>query len=384
MVFSNIITAMYSRTLESALRLDRNNYPVLAITGPRQTGKTTLAREIFGDYHYILLEDPDLRDLARSDPRGFFERYPGNLVLDEVQKAPELLSYLQGRVDAEPNLHFVLTGSENLLLSEKIAQSLAGRVRTFHLLPLSREEIKQETAMKTLFYGGYPRIHEKSLDPTVWCGQYYSTYVQRDVRSILNVGDLDQFDRFVRVTASRVGQLADFSSIAADCGISQPTAKAWFSVLKSTFISFSLEPHFKNFGKRITKSPKIYFFDTGLLCYLLRIQSEAHLESHPLFGLIFENWVIAERMKKLFNRGQESLYYFWRDQKGHEVDLVADLAGELHPTEIKSSVTFHESFFKNVDYLAKLQKKDVNGECIYRGVESFIFKGKKVTSWQDV
>lgn len=381
---------MISRRLAAILRQSIQKYPVVAVVGPRQSGKTTLTRSCFPDFRYLSLEETDLASQGRSDPRGFFQRFSGDLILDEVQKTPDLLSFIQSIVDTPGNSRrFVLSGSENLHLSEKISQTLAGRVRNHFLLPLTRREFALENLSETLLMGGYPRIHDQALEATSWLADYYATYVQRDVRSVLNVTDLNQFDRFVRVAASRVGQLLDYTNLGAAVGVSQPTAKAWLSVLANTFICFTLEPHFKNFGKRLIKSPKLYFYDSGLLCYLLRIKSVDQLLSHPLYGSIFENWVIGERLKQILHDGKESDLYFWRDQKGHEVDIVADRAGALASTEIKSSVTFHESFLENIRFLNSLQQgtassTDSSGECVYGGEETFTFKECRVVSWRDV
>ncbi len=382
-----IVVVMFDRTLRKVIGEEAGQYPVIAITGPRQSGKTTLVRELFPDHRYILLEDPDIRDQALLDARGFFRRFSGSLILDEVQKVPDLLSYLQGIVDDPDNRReFVLTGSEHLLLSDTISQTLAGRARIYHLLPLSQSERASSNAQDAIFAGGYPRIHDRNLKPTTWLAQYYATYIQRDVRAVLNVSNLDQFDRFVRLAAGRTGQLLDYASIGSDCGVSQPTAKAWYSVLKASFICFTLEPHFRNFGKRIIKSPKSYFFDTGLLCYLLRIKDTSQLENHPLYGSVFENYIIAERLKRLLHNGDESNLYFWRDQKGHEVDLVADNGDYLFPTEIKSSETFHKSFCKNLKYLNSIQDRanDGSGECIYGGEETFDLNHWTIRSWRDI
>lgn len=381
---------MVKRDLEKSLRQASAKYPVISITGPRQSGKTTLARSLFPEFTYVLLEETDTARLANEDPCGFFERFQGSLILDEVQKTPELLSFIQGIVDEPGNKsRFILTGSESLLLTDKIAQTLAGRVRRFHLLPFSLGENPQKDLSMAILQGGYPKIHESQLVPYEWLGDYYATYVQRDVRAVKNVGNLTQFDRFVRLAAGRVGQLADYASLGADCGITQPTAKSWMSVLEATFVVFLLQPHFKNFNKRIIKSPKVYFHDTGLLCYLLRIRDRDQLLSHPLYGSIFENWVISERLKQRFHQGEESDLYFWRDQKSHEIDLIADRGNFLHPTEIKSSMTFHPDFLKNLRYFNKLQSADSNdtppaGECVYAGNESYHYQQTKITAWSTV
>lgn len=363
---------------------------MVTLVGPRQSGKPTLARALFPDYEYITLEDPDRRRLATEDPRGFFKRYSGNLILDEIQRAPELLSYIQGLVD-EPGAvrRFVLTGSHQLLLMEKVSQTLAGRTVIAKLLPFSKREIDRHPHPHRLedylFTGGYPRIYDRQLNPSTWLSQYLQTYVERDVRSLLRIGELDTFDRFLRLCAGRVGQLLNLSSLGADCGISQPTAGAWLSVLQTSFVAFTLRPHFRNFHKRLIKSPKLYFYDTGLLCHLLNISSPEMLRDHPFRGNIFENWVITERMKEFFNRGIEPPIYFWRDTKGHEIDLVLDEGTYLFPIEIKSSYTFHPDFLKNVRFLAQLQSDTAipspAGECVYAGEESFDFETFRVRSW---
>jgi predicted AAA+ superfamily ATPase len=373
---------MYNRILAKKISEAIKSYSVVAVTGPRQSGKTTLIRFLFPEYKYYSFEDPDLRLQVESDPRSFLNQNSEYFIFDEAQRIPSLFSYIQTIVDQPNNKKkFVISGSENLLLSDQISQTLAGRVRIFNLLPLSRQELKISSLHETLLTGGYPRIHNQHLNSTEWLSQYYATYVQKDVRALINVENLDQFDRFVRLVASRVGQLLDYASIGSDCGISQPTAKKWFSILKATFICFHLEPHFHNFGKRLIKSPKSYFYDVGLLCYLLRIKNQNELLTHPLYGNIFENWVISEKIKEKFNNGLESNLYFWRDQKGHEVDLVEETSKGLFPTEIKSSATFHPSFIKNLDYLNGLQNLS-EGTCVYGGDENFEFKGYNVMGWQ--
>ncbi|PID99741.1 MAG: AAA family ATPase, partial [Acidobacteria bacterium] len=286
------------------------------------------------------------------DPKAFLKSISSS-VFDEVQKVPELLSYLQEILDDPLDTRkFVLTGSNNLLLHEKISQTLAGRTRIIELFPLERAELPSEEQPEdiytSLFYGGYPRIFDEKLNPTEWMEDYYLTYVERDARMLLNIGDLAKFDRFVRLCAGRVGQLINYDSLASDAGISQPTAKSWLRVLQASYICFLLEPHHKNFNKRIIKSAKLYFADTGLLCYLLRIASPDQLVTYPLIGSIFENWVITELKKKFHHHGRQPPLYFWRDQHGHEVDLVADKGNSLFPVEIKSGQTFQKNFIQTV------------------------------------
>lgn len=421
---------MIKRHLGDYIKSVSKKYPVVTIVGPRQSGKSTLARAAFAEYDYVSLEEPDRREFALKDPRGFFKRFNGPLIIDEVQRAPELLSYIQGMVD-EPGSarNFVLTGSHQLLLLEKISQSLAGRTVITKLLPFSLRELEgrppgqtlefgtyaaaekpeNHAAKKTgkmvktaktaliggpaekkdieyyMFTGGYPRIYDRGLDAGEWLQQYYTTYVERDVRSIINVSQLDLFDRFVRLLAARAGSILNLSSLAADCGISQPTARSWLSVLQACFICFTISPHFKNFNKRLIKTPKIYFYDTGLLCYLLKVRGPLDLFEHSMRGAIFENWVISERMKSAFNLGKEHPFYYWRDTKGHEVDLVADTGETLYPIEIKSARTFNADFIKNLKYLNELQGADKTGqppgECVYTGPEIFEFDGYLIRPW---
>lgn len=386
---------MYKRDFEPILKEMARKYSVITIIGPRQSGKSTLSRSLFPNYTYVSLEESDVRQRATVDPRGFFKQYAGDLILDEVQRAPDLLSYIQTIVDEPGNRRkFVLTGSHQLLLMEKVTQSLAGRTFIAKLLPFSRREILQksedvpQSLEAFLHAGGYPRIFDQHLDPQQWLEQYYQTYVERDVRNLLNIGEADLFDRFVRLCAGRVGQLVNFSSLANDCGVSPPTANAWLSVLKTSFVCFTLSPHFRNFNKRLIKSPKLYFFDTGLLCYLLRIRSPEELFHHSMRGAIFENWVIVEKMKAEYNRGKEPDFYFWRDVKGNEVDLVIDQGERLYPIEIKSSATFHSDFLKGARYLNELQKADdeisLKGTCFYAGEDAFDFQQYRVDSWKNI
>jgi len=385
-----IITDVYSRELAAGIQAAALKYRGIVLLGPRQSGKTTLARNLFPDFRYLSLEDPDLRQRALSDPRGLLSESPQSLILDEVQRAPDLLSYLQTMLDdPRSERRFILTGSQNLLLAERVSQTLAGRTRIFSLLPLSQRELVnngvclEDRLEDRLFRGGYPRIYDRQLDPTEWLAQYYATYVERDVRSLSAITNLDLFARCLRLLAGRTGQLLNLSSLGSDCGISQPTAAAWLSILKTSYICLTLEPHFKNFSKRLIKSPKPYFYDTGLLCYLLRITAPEQLFSHPLRGAIFENWVVTERIKSFSNAGQEAPLYFWRDTKGHEVDLLIDRGTVLEPIEIKSGATFDPSFSAGLRYFNALQKHP-GGQLIYGGDHSFEHDGFSVMSWREL
>ena len=386
---------MYKRKLAEYLNKVADKYPVVTITGPRQSGKSTLCRAFFSDHQYVSLEETDIREFALNDPRGFFKKYQGNIILDEIQRCPSLLSFIQTIVDdPASSQHFVLTGSQQLLLMAGITQSLAGRTVLVKLLPFSREELwpahSDMSVDQFLLTGGYPKIYDKKLEPGQWLQQYYETYVERDVRALINIGDLDQFKRFIRLCAGRAGQLLNFSSLANDCGITQPTAKSWVSALKASFICFTLEPHYKNFSKRLIKSPKLYFYDTGLLCYLLKIQNTEVLSSHPLRGNIFENWVISEYFKKYYNEGKEAPLYFWRDTKGHEVDLIVDEGLYLYPIEIKSAYTPNSDFCKNLEYFVDLQKQEGismpknTGAGIYCGTSSLNFKEFVLRPWFEI
>jgi predicted AAA+ superfamily ATPase len=355
--------------------------------GPRQSGKTTLSKKLFPDFEYFTFESPDLRSRVLLDPKSFLNSLQ-SAILDEVQKAPELLSYIQELLDdPSDSRRLILTGSNNLLLHEKISQSLAGRTRIVELFPLQRKELPEKERIgdlyEALLYGGYPRIFDQKLNPTEWLEDYYRTYVERDVRLLLNIGDLNTFDRFVRLCAGRSGQLINYDSLASDAGISQPTAKSWLSVLQASYVCFLLEPHYRNFNKRIIKSPKLYFMDTGLLCYLLRIKSADQIASHPLIGSIFENYIISEIKKSFHHHGMEAPIYFWRDQHGHEVDLVVDRGDSLFCMEIKSGQTFQKSFLNSIIWLNKLQNRQ-NGACVYGGDQNFQINEMIVRTWKDL
>jgi predicted AAA+ superfamily ATPase len=326
-------------------------FPVAAITGPRQSGKTTLVRRVFGDRPYVSLEDMDHREFAQRDPRGFLKRYEQGAVFDEVQRAPELLSWLQGVVDDSGEMgRFVLTGSQQFGFMEGMTQSLAGRVGELRLLPLCLPELREAGALsgdldETLYKGFYPAVHVRDVGVEQWYNAYIGTYLERDLRFLTAVQDLSAFQTFLRLAAGRCGQLVNFSSLGAAAGVSHNTVKTWLSILQASFIVFLLTPFHKNFNKRLVKSPKLYFYDTGLASRLLGVTAPEQLTFHPLKGALFENFVVAETLKKFHNAARAPRCFFWRDSAGHEVDLIIEDGARLLPVEIKSGKTVASDFF---------------------------------------
>ncbi len=355
---------MVPRDLTPILKKAAQRWPSITLTGPRQSGKTTLCRNLFSYLPYRSLEDPDVRAFATEDPRSFLGQLSGGAVIDEVQRVPELCSYLQGIIDADPAPgRWILTGSQNLALLEKVGQSLAGRSAIYNLLPLSHREIlrfprRPRTLDATLFAGGYPAIFDRGLEPADWLRSYVATYVERDVRTISNIGDLAAFQRFVALCAGRTAQLLNHSSLAGDCGISQPTVKAWLSVLETGFILFRLPAFHGNLRKRLVKMPKLHFFDSGLVCWLLGIHTSGQLQTHPLRGAIFESWVVSEIAKHRANRGITGGLSFYRDSNGAEADLIVEQPSHLTLVEAKAAATPSSALFAG----ARRVRRHLSGE----------------------
>lgn len=394
---------MFRRALAGELRAAARRTPVVTLTGPRQSGKTTLVRRTFPRHAYVSLERPDERSRAREDPLGFLAGFRGGVILDEVQRAPELLSYVQTASDEDGRPgRFILTGSQNLLLMEKISQTLAGRTSILRLLPLTLAELTGRKPMDprrldslprhptppgsdpwaTLWAGFYPRIHDQGLPPDRWLADYFRTYVERDLRDVLRVLDLDAFERFVRLVAARTGQELNLTALAADAGISQPTALAWITALRVGFIIALLPPHHANFRKRLRKRPRLHFLDTGLACYLLGIHDPALLAHHPLRGAIFESFVMAEIIKGFENTGREAPLFFWRDSTGHELDGLLDLGDRLLPIEVKSGRTVAADSADALRWWTGLPgNRNKSGILVHGGDRALSLHGFTVLPW---
>ncbi len=410
---------MIKRKLSEKIINLSKKFPSVTITGPRQSGKTTLVKDIFKNYAYISLEDPDEREFAISDPKGFLKRFSSGIILDEIQRVPVLLSYIQGIIDKEyvPG-RFIITGSNQFYLMKNITQTLAGRTAIVNLLPFSLTELLEQPAINIfdltdltdigyieniygksgkskygkpplrleeyLFKGFYPPIYDKQLEPKDWLSAYYITYVERDVREITNIVDIETFYRFIQLCAGRCGQILNLSSLASDAGISHTTAKNWISVLQASFILYVMPPHFSNFSKRIIKSPKLYFLDTGLLCYLLRIRNAEDVSFNSMRGQIFENFVFLEFYKFFANIGEIPPLYFWRDRTGHEIDFIIDTGKKLIPVEAKSGETIVNSFFDGLNYFKSLDKNaniSKTGILINGGDAFYIRNGNLALPW---
>jgi predicted AAA+ superfamily ATPase len=371
---------MIERQMSNSLKKAATEYPVLLVHGPRQSGKTTLCRSIFSDKPYVSMENIDTRSRALDDPRGFFEGYPDGAILDEIQKAPALLSYMQQIVDEKKrNGMFILTGSDNFSLRQVTSQSLAGRIALFTLLPFSMEEIVSQEWLNDvdsrILYGGYPRLVTEKPERSFFFRNYIGSYVERDVRQIVNIKDVNLFQRFLALCAGRIGSVLDYTSLSNDCGVSVKTVKEWLSILEASYICFQLNPWFVNRTKRLIKSPKLYFYDTGVACALLGINEESQLNRDPLRGNLFENLVILEKIKKALNTTSSSKFWYYRTTSGIEVDLVEERGRSLIPTEIKSSASFHSDFCKNLEvFKSEYPNETIESSVVYAGTENFTYK----------
>ena len=388
-----------ARSIADSIKAATAAYQAIAITGMRQSGKTTLVKALFPHFDYLLLEDEDVRIRAADDPRAFLNQGEGpGLIIDEAQHVPSLFSYLQGVLDGASERRYVLTGSQSFLLHRSIGQSLAGRIAIFDLLPFSLAELAEREELsepwnthkraseihraldEVLFSGFLPRIHDQQLEPQTWLRNYYRTYLERDVRSLSHVGDLDTFSRFVSLCAGRCGQILDLTALGADAGVSQTTAKRWLSALVASYQVFLLQPYHRNFNKRIIKRPRLYFFDSGLLCYLLRIRSPQELSLHSSRGAIFESFVISDFYKKRMNGNRDPDLYFWRDSNGREIDLIID-GTPATAIEIKSGQTIASDWFKHLRLWSRLAPADQR-VLIHGGASSFEQERSRVMSWQ--
>ena len=381
---------MIQRAASTKIKYLAKKFPAIGLLGPRQSGKTTLAKELFPKKPYISFENQDNILLATQDPRAFLNKYAKGAIFDEIQRVPHLLSYIQGVIDNQPEKVglFIITGSQNLLLLDTVSQTLAGRIAFIHLLPFSFQELEASKFVtpnlnKLLLYGGYPRLYDKKIKPLDFYPNYILTYVERDVRQIKNISNLSLFQRFLKVCASRVGQEVNYSSIGNDTGVDQKTIMSWFGILEASFIAFRLQPFFNNLGKRLTQMPKLYFYDTGLCCSLLEIETESHVNTHPLRGALFENLMILELLKARLNNGQRSNLYYWRDRTGNEIDVLLEQSSQVVPIEIKTASTFTTDYVKGIRYWRKINPQVKNAYIIYTG-KSSEFDGVQLIPWKEI
>lgn len=377
------------RKISGYIKRAAGMYPVVTICGPRQSGKTTLARHLFPDYGYVSMENPYERQAFEVDALGFLKAHPAPYIFDEVQNTPELLSYLQGIVDdVDENGMYILTGSRQMELQQTISQSLAGRSAMVDLLPLSLEELAEAgipvSRDEAMFLGGLPRIHSRHQDPLLAYPDYVRTYIERDVRQLVNIQKLREFEIFIRLLAARAGQLLNAASLANDVGVSAPTIREWISMLEASYIIFTLHPYYKNYGKRLVKTPKVFFTETGLMTSLLGIKSAEQVQQHPLVGSIFENLVVSEMFKAQLNRGQHPALFFYRDSSGLEVDLILEEQLVPRPIEIKSALTYSPALYKNLQKFVTLETSAQKPTLIYGGKDAGILQGVQVTSFQNV
>ncbi len=380
---------MIPRHAQSLAEELAQQFKVVAIVGPRQSGKTTLARSVFSSLPYVSLETPDERNFAQEDPRNFLARFSEGAVIDEAQRCPEIFSYIQDIVDLKKNPgQFILTGSQQFGLMENLTQSLAGRIGFVHLLPFSSAELSSvrllpESLLSCLLKGGYPPIYDQPVVPARWLDAYITTYIERDVRQLINVRDLNTFQLFLRLCAGSTGQLLNISRIATETGVDQKTARSWLSVLEASSIIYRLAPHHKNFRKRLVKMPKLYLYDTALAARLVSIEDENQLMTHPLKGALFENWVVAELLKTLANKGKKDCLSFWRSHVGHEVNIVAQRGEKLIPIEVKSGATLVGEWFNSLSWwLKQAQSEAGQSFLVYGGDQRIQRNGIEVIPWK--
>lgn len=381
---------MIKRQAEYKLNDLANKFKSVAVVGPRQSGKTTLVKKSFPEKSYVSLENPDNRNFALEDPRGFFQTYKNGAIIDEAQRAPDLFSYLQEILDnSSKKGHFILTGSNNFLLQENISQSLAGRIAYLNLLPFSVKELSEAKLLEAddnqlILKGFYPPIYDQNIPSNEWCENYIKTYIERDVRQIRNISNLLVFEKFIRLLAGRTGQEFNASALSVEVGVDVKTIQSWLGILESSFIVYLIKPHHKNFNKIIVKRPKIYFYDTAIVCSLLGIRNISHLETHPLKGAIFETMVMTEFVKARMNKAIHINLFYWRDKSGHEVDLIIDEDRELLPVEIKSGKTINNEFFKNLNYWKKISGNE-KSLLLYSGKHKQIKSdGTIVHNWRNL
>ena len=381
---------MIQRDIISKFREYDKYYQIINITGPRQSGKSTFIKNAIKRLPYINLESPDEREFALSDPLSFLKRFPKGAIIDEAQYVPELFSYIQVLTDADRTMKFYLTGSQNFLMQDKITQSLAGRAGILTLLPFSYKELTRaklsfpDDSNLQQFTGFYPRIYDRKIPPREFYRNYVNTYLERDIQAFIKSGNLVQFNRFIALSAGRAGQILNYQALANDTGVSIPTIQTWLGILEKSYVIFRLPPYHNNFNKRIIKAPKLYFYDTGLLCYLLNIEKPAQLSTHFAKGAIFENYVLAEILKLRFNQGLPANMYFWKDSHNKEIDCVIEMGGKLVALEIKSSLSFSASFFENIQYWRKLNPSNEQGVLIYGGSKSFSTDHGEVIAWNNL
>lgn len=380
------------RDLKSELLKSAAAFPAVTLTGPRQSGKSTICKQLFSTYRYVNLEPLDTRAMAMEDPRRFLEQFKSGVIIDEIQRCPELLSYLQEIIDNDPSPgRWILTGSQNLNLLDSVSQSLAGRTAVVHLLPLNYDEMCRfdkypQQLDEVLLTGGYPRIYDQKVPLSQWLSSYVATYIERDVRTLLNIGDLTSFQRFFQLCAGRTGQLLNFSSLAADAGIAQPTAKKWLSILEASFIVFQLPSYAGNVRTRLVKMPKLHFYDTGLVCWLLGIRSVEQLFTHPLRGAIFETWVVSEIIKHRTNKALRGGIFYYRDSHATEADMIVETGEKVVIVEAKSGSTFSSDMFKSALSCKKVIEEKAKTEirAVYGGDNTQPMKDNLLVSWKKV